>query len=388
MNAPPVPEDRLDHGTIFQRAARARGRDAALTGEAVPSIEADAQLAPEPLAGQARAALLTVVVAAVAAGLWWLWSPLLPALGVVDEIVLWEGSAVVDGATVAVPVTLWSVTLALAAGGIFAARNLRGLLQVGVLQRLRLDPGTRYAIVTIAGYVALGVGLVGGLAQLGIDWSKLQWIVAALGVGLGFGLQEIVANFVSGLIILFERPVRVGDTVTIGTLSGTVSDINIRATTITDFENREMLLPNKSIITENVTNWTLHDAITRLLLKIGVAYGSDVPAVRAILEDIVREHPDVLAVPTPTVFFVGHGASSLDFELRVFVATPSLRLPVTHDLNVAINARLEAAGIGIPFPQTEVTLRGVEAVQPLPGVVSSMGPLASGDGESGRRDAA
>jgi potassium efflux system protein len=196
-----------------------------------------------------------------------------------------------------------------------------------------------------------------GFGQLGLDWSKLQWIVAALGVGLGFGLQEIVANFVSGIIILFERPVRVGDTVTIGTLSGTVSNIKIRATTITDFDNREVLLPNKSIITENVTNWTLNDAVTRLVLSIGVAYGSDVEMVRKILFDVLSEHPDVLKTPPPTVFFMAHGDSSLNFELRLFVEAPVKRLPVTHDVNAAINAELNRHGIEIPFPQRDVHIK-------------------------------
>ena len=350
-----------------RRAERARSRDAAQSGEVMPGAATTELLAPEPLAGQARVALLAFAVITVAAGLWWLWSPLLPALGVIDEIVLWERRAIVDGTAEVTPVTLWSLVLALSlfVGGLLAARNLRGLLQVGVLQRLDVDPGTRYAIVTIAGYVALGAGLVGGLAQLGIDWSKLQWIVAALGVGLGFGLQEIVANFVSGLIILFERPVRVGDVVTIGQLSGTVSDIRIRATTVTDFENREVLLPNKAIITENVTNWTLRDATTRLLLKIGVAYGSDVEEVRTLLLDIVHSHPDVLSVPAPSVFFVAHGASSLDFELRVFVASTAERLPTTHELNASINARLAAADITIPFPQADVTVHLPERAERL-----------------------
>ena len=345
-----------------QRAERARLRGAALGGEALPSIVADEALAPEPLAGQARAAIAMLVVGAVAVGLWWQWLPLLPALGIADEVVLWNGSIVVDGASVDSPVTLWSLLLAFAfvIGGVLASRNLRGLLQVGILQRLDLDPGTRYAVTTIVGYVVFGAGLVVGLAQLGIDWSKLQWIIAALGVGLGFGLQEVVANFVSGIIILFERPVRVGDTVTIGELSGTVSDISIRATTITDFEKREVLLPNKAIITDTVTNWTLHDAITRLLIPIGVAYGSDVAAVRELLMKVVQSHPDVLALPAPTVFFVNHGASSLDFELRLFVATPSLRLTVKHDINAAINTALVDAGIVIPFPQTDVHLKVVK----------------------------
>jgi len=341
-----------------RRVERARTRDAAQAGEVLPAAAATEYLAPEPLAGQARIAFLALAVVSSAVGLWWLWAPLLPALGVVDEIVLWKSSVVAGNGTQTTSVTLWSLLLALSLffAGLLAARNLRGLLQVGLLQRLDFDAGTRYAIVTIAGYLAFGAGLVGGLAQLGIDWSKLQWIVAALGVGLGFGLQEIVANFVSGLIILFERPVRVGDVVTIGNLSGTVSDIRIRATTVTDFENREVLLPNKAIITENVTNWTLRDATTRLLLKLGVAYGSDVEQVRELLDDIVQSHPDVLGTPAPSVFFIGHGPSSLDFELRVFVASTAHRLPTTHDINTSINARFAEAGISIPFPQSDVTV--------------------------------
>ena len=217
--------------------------------------------------------------------------------------------------------------------------------------------GARYAIVAVAGYVLVGTSLVAGLSQLGVDWSKLQWIVAALGVGLGFGLQEIVANFVSGLIILFERPVRVGDVVTIGNLTGTVSNIRIRATTVTDFDNLEVMLPNKTIITENVTNWTLSDEVTRIILSVGVAFDADVTRVRALLEQAVRETEDILDEPEWTVFFMRHGENALIFELRVFVPTPVHRLPVTHALNTRLKAALDAADIEIPHPQRSVTLR-------------------------------
>lgn len=184
----------------------------------------------------------------------------------------------------------------------------------------------------------------------------MQWILAALGVGLGFGLQEIVANFVSGLIILFERPVRVGDIVTIGDLTGTVSKISIRATTIVDFDAREVLLPNKSIITDNVVNWTLNDPVTRVVIKIGVAYGSDLHKVSELLEQIATTHKDVLENPAPAVFLIEHGDSSINFELRAFVASPSMRWPVAHDINIAVNTALAQNGIQIPFPQRDVHL--------------------------------
>ncbi len=288
--------------------------------------------------------------------LWFIWLPLLPALGVVNEIVLWQKHGTVDGIEVTDPVTLLNIlfSLALFIIGFIAAKNSKGLLELSYFEKVSMDPGARYAAVTIVGYVIAGSTLVFGLSQLGIDWSKLQWIVAALGVGLGFGLQEIVANFVSGLIILFERPIRVGDTVTIGSLSGTVSNIKIRATTITDFDNREVLLPNKSVITENVINWTLGNAITRVVINIGVAYGSDIRKVRDLLLSVLEGHPDVLKLPAPSVFFTNHGESSLDFELRVFVETPSKRLPVTHDINTLINEALTREGYEIPFPQRDV----------------------------------
>jgi potassium efflux system protein len=217
-----------------------------------------------------------------------------------------------------------------------------------------MDAGARYATITILGYVLVGAGIVIGFSQLGIDWSKLQWIIAALGVGLGFGLQEIVANFVSGLIILFERPIRVGDFVTIGNLSGTVSNIKIRATTVTDFDNREVLLPNKSIITENVTNWTLKDSVTRIVVKIGVAYGSDTDIVKGLLLKVVEGLDEVLEQPAPQVFFLEHGDSSLNFEIRVFVVRPEDRLPLTHAINTGVNKTLAENNISIPFPQRDL----------------------------------
>ncbi|MCR9269984.1 MAG: mechanosensitive ion channel [Hyphomonadaceae bacterium] len=313
----------------------------------------------ERISEQTRRLLLYATGVAAIAGILAVWAAVLPALGIANDITLWTGSQVVDGVRTSRPVTLWNLFLffAFIAAGIVAAYNIRGALEIGPFQRLKLSPGSRYAIDTIIGYFLVGAGIVAGFLQLGVDWSRLQWIIAALGVGLGFGLQEIVANFISGLIILFERPVRVGDTVTIGELEGTVTNVAIRATTVKDFDNREVLLPNKTIITENVTNWTLRDSIMRIIVPIGVAYGSDVVAVRDLLLKIAQDEDDVLESPEPKVFFMNHGDSSLDFEVRVFISNPRKRFRVRHELNLAINSALNEAGIEIPFPQRDVHMK-------------------------------
>lgn len=333
------------------------------SGEAVPLI------APEAETLEATDHLRDVLPwfsAVLFIGLLWLeWRTLIPAFGILDDIVLWSSQSVVDGVTTSTPTTVSTVILALAVFSIsvFAAKNVKSLFELAAGRGVHMDTGTQYAAATLIGYLLLGIGVVVALGMLGLDWSKLQWIVAALGVGLGFGLQEIVANFISGIIILFERPVRVGDIVTINTLSGTVRDIRIRATMITDFDNRDVLLPNKSIITGEVTNWTLHDSVTRLVIPIGVAYGSDINKVQQLMIDVIEAEPEILSLPTPTVFMINHGDSSLDFELRVFVATPLQRLPVTHALNAAVNTALTSAGIEIPFPQRDVWHRNT-AVTP------------------------
>ena len=305
---------------------------------------------------QSRAIILWVTRLLFMVCLWFVWKPILPALGIVEDIVLWQQVTIVDGVELSSGVTLWQVILGIAfmVSGVLAARNIRGVIEIGFFERFEMDNGSRYAIVTILGYVLIGTGVVFGLSFLGINWSKLQWIVAALGVGLGFGLQEIVANFVSGIIILFERPIRVGDLVTIGDQSGTVTNIAIRATTLTDFDNREVLLPNKSIITENVTNWTLNDAITRVVIKIRVAYGSDVEQVQDLLMQVLTNEEDILTIPAPQVFFLEHGESALNFEARVFVERTDNRLPITHAINTGFNRILAKHNISIPYPQRDL----------------------------------
>jgi potassium efflux system protein len=192
-----------------------------------------------------------------------------------------------------------------------------------------------------------------------VQWSKLQWLVAALGVGLGFGLQEIVANFVSGIILLFERPIRVGDTVTIGGITGTVARIRIRATTLVDWDRKEQIIPNKTFVTQDLTNWTLSDSIVRLIVQVSVAYGSDIDAVHDTLLKVAEDNDRVVEDPAPAAFCVGLNDGSIDFELRVFIKDVLDYMPLSHELYAAITRALRDAGVVIPFPQQDVHVRSL-----------------------------
>jgi potassium efflux system protein len=238
-----------------------------------------------------------------------------------------------------------------------ASRNLPGLIEISLLSRAGVDAASRYAVTSLLRYGIVIGGTLVGLGFLGLRWSQLQWMAAALTVGLGFGLQEIFANFVSGIILLFERPFRVGDVITVGDMSGRVTRIRTRATTILDFDNKEIVMPNKTFITGHLTNWALSDSTTRVIVKVGVAYGSDPAKVRDLLMQAAKEDKRVLAEPPPTCWFLAFGASSLDFELRVFVATLADRLEVQTALNMRINALLAEHGIEIAFPQLDVHVR-------------------------------
>ena len=299
-------------------------------------------------------------LAAIAA--WGIWSGVVPALGILDQVSLWSQTATIDGEEAIVPVTLADLLLAIVIAGVtaIASRNLPGLMEIAVLQRMTLQPGSRYAINTLLRYVVITIGTIVVLNIVGWQWSQIQWLVAALSVGLGFGLQEIVANFVSGLVILFERPVRVGDTVTVGQLTGTVSRVRIRATTITDWDRKEIIVPNKSFITEQVINWTLSDPITRIVIEVGVSYGSDVQQVHRVMEDTLLKMPLVLDDPAPKVYFVGFGDSSLNFRLNVYSRELADRLPLTHAVHEEILGALRKNGIEIPFPQRDLHLRSVD----------------------------
>ncbi|WP_407313217.1 mechanosensitive channel MscK [Pseudomonas sp. nanlin1] len=305
-----------------------------------------------------RLALLGGYIAA----LYWVWSDLISVFAYLDNITLYEYTSGTGASMSMVPISLGDMLGALVIIGItFAlAGNLPGLLEVLVLSRLNLAQGSAYATTTLLSYVIAGVGFVSTLSTLGVSWDKLQWLVAALSVGLGFGMQEIFANFISGIMILFERPVRIGDTITIGNLSGTVSKIRIRATTITDFDRKDIIVPNKTFITGQLINWSLTDTITRVTLKLGVDYGSDLDLVRSLLLQAARENPRVLKEPEPIVYFLNFGESTLDHELRMHVRDLGDRNPVLDEINRFINKEFKKQHINISFRQMEVYLKNMQ----------------------------
>ncbi|MDZ5604939.1 mechanosensitive channel MscK [Pseudomonas sp. RP23018S] len=291
------------------------------------------------------------------AGLYWVWSDLLSVFSYLNNFTLYEYSSGTGAAASLVPISLGDLLGALVIAGITVAfaSNLPGLLEVLVLSRLNLAQGSAYAITTLLSYVIVGVGIVSTLATLGVSWDKLQWLVAALSLGLGFGMQEIFANFISGIMILFERPVRIGDTITIGNLSGTVSKIRIRATTITDFDRKDIIVPNKTFITGQLINWSLTDTITRVTLKLGIDYGSDLELVRELLLKAADENPRVLKDPEPLVYFLNFG-ETLEHELRMHVRDLGDRNPTLDEVNRYIDRAFKEHGIKISVRQVEVFL--------------------------------
>ncbi len=307
---------------------------------------------------QSRKLLNTALVLVTLLGLWMIWSGVLPAFGILDKFVLWHYLGVEEGVEKLVPVTLGDlgVALLIAVVTLVAARSLPALIELVLLQRLNMQQGSRYAATTLTRYVIAAVGTLLALGAAGASWSQVQWLAAALSVGIGFGLQEIVANFISGLIILFERPIRVGDVVTVGESSGTVSRIRIRATTILTYDRKELLVPNKEFITGRLLNWSLSDQVTRIVIPVGVAYGSDVDRAMQIIESAALDNERVLADPQPFVTFESFGDSSLLIKLRCFVGSVDHRLSVISELHSAINRRLNEAGIEIAFPQMDVHL--------------------------------
>jgi potassium efflux system protein len=368
---------------LLRHAGQAAGDEGAATGTAAAQTPSGPLPAEPPAARlvrfhqHARKLLRRIVWVSLAVGLWLIWSESLPALGALRHVALWTtteqaagGARGAEGEAVVGAVTLADAALALLilVLGFFAARDLPGLLDTGLLQRARLDAGVRYAVVAIIRYVLSVVAVVLALGLLGVQWTNVQWLLAAMTVGLGFGLQEIFANFVSGLIILFERPVRVGDTVTIGETVGTVTRIRIRATTITDWDRKELIVPNKEFITGRLVNWSLSDQVLRMTLRVGIAYGSDTVLAEKLLGQVAKENPNVLAEPAPFVLFTGFGDNALQFELRVFIPSIDYYLSVWHEANMAIDKLFREHGITIAFPQRDThldTLRPLE-VRVLP----------------------
>jgi potassium efflux system protein len=306
---------------------------------------------------QTRRLIDAVIVVGVFVTLFWIWSPVLPALSFLDSVVLWEMRAA-DG-TVTSVVALSNVLVAIPTLLLtfVLVHNVPGLLEAALLRRLPLDNATRYAITTLTSYLLALCGMLLAAGTIGLRWSSVQWLAAGLSVGLGFGLQEVVANFVCGLILLFEQPIRVGDVVTLDSISGVVSRIRIRATTVTTWERQEYVIPNKDLITGRVINWTLSDSVNRAELTVGVAYGTDTRRVIELLGTICSGIPDILADPAPIITFEQFGDSTLNLVVRFYLASLDNRLGTISELHSQIHERFNAEGIEIAFPQVDVHMK-------------------------------
>lgn len=291
--------------------------------------------------------------------LYWVWSDLVTVAYYLKEITLWQQATTTEAGTVMESITLLNLLVAMIVLIVtyILVKNLGGLLETLVFSNLNLSQGTPYTITTIFTYLLIIIGASIAFASLGMSWSKLQWLFTALSVGLGFGMQEIFGNFVSGIIILFERPVRVGDMVTIGSFNGTVSKIRIRATTLIDNDRKEVIVPNKAFITERVVNWALTSSMTRLVITVGVAYGSDLELVKRLLLQAAEENDAVLKDPAPAAYFLTFGASTLDHELRVYVGQLSDRIRTIDALNRRIDELFMANNIEIAFNQLDIFIK-------------------------------
>ncbi|TWT90138.1 Mechanosensitive channel MscK precursor [Pseudobythopirellula maris] len=361
---------------------------------------------------QAMRLLSTGLYAVSLVGMWLIWSPVLPALSRLDEYVLWTtGSdypvaaapadsaesepSLTPGAPMPMPATARGYQAGdktvvavsdLAAAILVAfvtfvlARNGPGLLEMSVLRQLPFDASVRYAITTLVSYIIVLVGVIIAFSTIGLRWSQIQWLVTALTFGLAFGLQEMFANFVSGLIILIERPIRVGDVVTIDDVTGVVSRIRIRATSITNWDRKDYIIPNKEFITGRVLNWTLSDQINRIVVNVGVAYGADTDRARELLLEVANKHPLILKDPPTIVTFEGFGDSSLSFVMRTYLPSLENRLEVIHHLHSEIDKAFRREGIEIAFPQLDLHVRSAPpTLSPVPPAAEAADGPADGD---------
>lgn len=254
-------------------------------------------------------------------------------------------------------IVLLGVGIALA---IYASRFTRFMLEEEVLPRTSMSLGSRSAITQGSGYVVLGFGLFTSLAAVGFELDKIAILVSALGVGIGFGLQNIVQNFVAGIILIFGRPINVGDRVQVGELLGTVSKVGFRASTVNTIQGAEVIVPNSQFVADQVINWSLSDDRRRIELEVGVKYGTDPKRVIELLLKAANEHESVLQDPIPEAIFIAFGANSLDFQLRAWTAEGGRWMLIRSDLGIAVEQSFKEANIEIPFPQRDLHLRSVD----------------------------
>jgi small-conductance mechanosensitive channel len=257
-------------------------------------------------------------------------------------------------------------------GSFLLSRFLRFVLDQDVFPRIRLKHGVPYALSTLLHYTIVVIGFLIGAAAIGFDMGRFALVAGALGVGIGFGMQDIVNNFVSGLVLLFERPLQVGDAVEVDTLTGQVKRIGIRSSTIRTWDGADVTVPNGMLVSGVVTNWTLSDRLRRIEVDVGVKYGTDPERVLHVLLDVAAAHEDILRNPEPSAFFLAFGDSSLNFRLRGWTSEHDRWMSVRSELYVRVNAALAEAGIEIPFPQRDLHLKSID-----PRVTASKPDLAA-----------
>ncbi len=309
----------------------------------------ESELDLESVGKQTRRMMRSLFSIAVILSVWAYWTHTMPMDDVFDRITIggWLNPFDLFGAVA----IMWIITV--------IVKNLPGLLELAGLRASSIEVGTRYAITSISQYVLLAIGLAMVCNVMHINWSMFGWIATALSVGLGFGLQEVVANFVCGIILLFERPIRVGDVITINEVTGTVTQIRMRATTVINWDRQELVVPNKQFISDALINWTLTSAINRVVVEVGIAYGSDTIKAKGLLTEIAEAHPIVLSDPAPLATFEQFGDSSLNLKLRVYLPDLNHRIQTVTNLHDEISQRFSAAGIEIAFPQRDIHIRTV-----------------------------
>lgn len=235
-----------------------------------------------------------------------------------------------------------------------ASRLTIRLLKRNIYSKTEIEQGAQYTLSRLIKYIIITLGILIGLQMIGFDLSVLAVFGGLFGIGIGFGLQNIFSNFASGIILLLERPIQVGDIIEIDGLLGRVKEIRFRIAIVNTFDNESIIVPNSDLVSKQVTNWSYGgDTTVRLRIPIGVAYGTDVNKVKDILLNIATEEDRVMTKPPPEVYFKEHGDSALKFELRVWISSPTDRIPVNNDIRERIDARFKEENIQIPFPQRD-----------------------------------